>query len=346
MDKKVIFAVAGSGKTSHIINSINEESKSLIVTYTDNNTRHLKNKIIKKFGKIPNGIKVYSYFSFLYSFCYRPLCGYELNTKGISYTKTLPKHIQRSKKNEPIHYIDSNKRLYSNRIAKLLIEFNIIPDVINRIESFFDSFYIDEVQDFASSDFNFITSLVAANLDILYVGDFFQHTFDTSRDGNIQKNLHQDFSKYRQKLKKSGLAIDTGLLARSHRCSPNICSFISDKLKILIDSHRTDSTKVQFIKDAKEVESIFNSRKIVKLFYQQSYSYPGFTDNWGNTKGLDDFNDVCVVLNPTTFKAYQNDNLESLTPTTKNKLYVACTRAKGDLYFIEESQLKKFKSNN
>jgi DNA helicase-2/ATP-dependent DNA helicase PcrA len=78
--------------------------------------------------------------------------------------------------------------------------------------------------------------------------------------------------------------------------------------------------------------------------YQKSDSYAGNTANWGNTKGLDHFQDVCVVLNPTTLKAFDSSTLDNLNPTTKNKLYVACTRAKGSLYFVSEISLKKYKA--
>ena len=80
---------------------------------------------------------------------------------------------------------------------------------------------------------------------------------------------------------------------------------------------------------------------MVKLFYQKSYSYTGNCENWGNTKGLDNFQDVCVVLNPTTFKAFKEDKLQTLPPTTKNKLYVACARANRNLHFASEKLLKE-----
>ena len=193
MDKRVVFAVAGSGKTSSIIDSLNNDSRCLIVTYTDNNTQHLRYRVIKKFGNIPSGIRIYSYFTFLYSFCFRPICGYELKTKGINFNFPLPRYSQRTKKDERKHYIDNIDRLYASRIAKLLIEFDYILDVIERIEKFFDTVCFDEVQDFAANDFNFLCSLSKANVDLRLVGDFYQHTFDTSRDGNTQKSLHDFF---------------------------------------------------------------------------------------------------------------------------------------------------------
>jgi len=31
------------------------------------------------------------------------------------------------------------------------------------------------------------------------------------------------------------------------------------------------------------------------LFFKENYKYIGRTDNWGNTKGLDDFADICIL---------------------------------------------------
>jgi len=343
MDKRVVFAVAGSGKTSSIIDRVNDDSRCLIITYTDNNTRHLKNRIIQKFGKIPEGVRVYSYFTFLYSFCYRPLCGYELKTKGINFNYPLPQYTQRTRKNTREHYIDKNNRLFSSRIAKLLIEFDVVPEVKQRIEKFFDLVCVDEVQDFAANDFNFICGLANTNVEMQLVGDFYQHTFDTSRDGQTQKALHDCFDKYCKKLTNAGFSIDLESLSHSHRCSPSVCSFVEKGLEIEIQSHREDEVEVHLIVDAQEIDLVYSDDSIVKLFYKKSDSYSGNVENWGNTKGLDHYQDVCVVLNPTTLKAFNAGQLAQLAPTTKNKLYVACTRAKGNLYFVSEEPLKKYK---
>ncbi|MBW4934194.1 AAA family ATPase [Marinobacter sp. F4206] len=343
MDKRVIFAVAGSGKTSRIIDWLEEDSRCLIVTYTDNNTRNIRNRVLRKFGRIPEGIKVYSYFTFLYSFCFRPLCGYELKSKGINFNYPLPKYSQRSRKDKIEHYFDKNGRLLSSRIAKFLIEFDVLPEVVERIENFFDLVCIDEVQDFAANDFNFLCALASANIDIQLVGDFYQHTFDTSRDGNTQKNLHACFDKYCEKLSKAGFYIDLESLSHSYRCSPSVCSFVKNQLAIEIESHRKDEVDVRLVDQSQEIEDIVFNNSIVKLFYQKSSSYYGYTENWGSTKGIDHFEDVCVVLNQKTFHAFSSGKLDQLPSTTKNKLYVACTRAKGNLYFVNEKELKKYK---
>ena len=42
--------------------------------------------------------------------------------------------------------------------------------------------------------------------------------------------------------------------------------------------------------------------------------------NWGASKGIDSFEDVCVVLNKTAQKLLENRKLIELNPKTKNKL--------------------------
>jgi len=45
MDKRIILAVAGSGKTTHIVNSLSTNKRSLIITYTISNLENLSKKI-------------------------------------------------------------------------------------------------------------------------------------------------------------------------------------------------------------------------------------------------------------------------------------------------------------
>ena len=85
MDKRVILAVAGSGKTSDLVASLDEEQRFLIVTYTELNHDNLRRKIIQRFGYFPVNITLYTYFSFLHGFCYRPFLRSAKNTKGMTF---------------------------------------------------------------------------------------------------------------------------------------------------------------------------------------------------------------------------------------------------------------------
>lgn len=339
MDKRVVFAVAGSGKTHLIIDRLTEQSRALIITYTDKNTVNLKQRVFKKFGYIPAGIRIYTYYKFLYSFCFKPVIGHKLPSKGITWE--LPSRY--AKKGTRQHYIDNTGRLYGNRISKLLQEADSIPELAERIEKYFDQLYIDEIQDFAGNDFNLICRLAKAGIEQLLVGDFFQHTFDTSRDGNVNAKLHHDYANYQQAFHKAGFTVDITHLSHSYRCSPQVCDFVTQQIGIDIQSHRGDDTRLEFIECSERANQLFECSSTVKLFYQSSNRYAGFTENWGATKGQDCYEDICVVLNPTTLKHFQSGTLHNLPAQTKNKLYVACTRAKGNLYFVPEKLYKHHK---
>ena len=98
MDKRVIFAVAGSGKTTYIINSLKKDERVLIVTYTLGNYNNLLNKIANMFnGELPANIEVMTYFTFLYRFCYKPFLADEIKAKGITYERNTNKYIGQDK---------------------------------------------------------------------------------------------------------------------------------------------------------------------------------------------------------------------------------------------------------
>ena len=86
MDKRVIFAVAGSGKTTHIVNSLSVDKRSLIVTYTISNYENLSRKIVEKYGgNWPNNVTLMTYFQFLFRFCYKPFLADLVKARGIIY---------------------------------------------------------------------------------------------------------------------------------------------------------------------------------------------------------------------------------------------------------------------
>lgn len=339
MDKRVVFAVAGAGKTTHIVSQLDESSRALIVTYTNNNLYNLKKKIADKFGYIPDGIRVISYFTFVYSFCYRPFLLHKLKTTGILYEPNKNTFARKANDN---YYISPSRRLYSNRIALLIQEKRLLDEVRQRLSKYYDLFIVDEVQDISGHDFNLLLEVAKANTQTLFVGDFHQYTYATSSDGNVNKTLHIDFDKYKERFTKADLTIDETLLVKSYRCSPTTCEYVSANLKISIESHKTDTTEIRELEDA-EIDTIMSDDSVIKLFYQDSSKYTVSCRNWGDSKGEDRYIDVCIVLNPTTYAKFRADKLDELNTMTKNKLYVAMTRASGNIYFVSQTKVGDFK---
>lgn len=340
MDRRLILAVAGSGKTTYLINHLNLERNCLIVTYTENNLIHIRKCVIRKFGYVPENITLLSYFQFLLRVCYRPFYKEKVRARGVSWNMLDPK-TQKLNRNQLTFYITKNKYLHYNRIAKLC-QFKA-EYIRERIEKYYDCFMFDEVQDLGGHDFDLIRMIVPQNKDCLFVGDFFQHTFETSLDGNLHKGLYKDLNKYIKEWEITGIAVDTQTLSNSHRCSPTICQYVTENIGINIASYRVDTTNIYYIDNQADADALFSDRTKAKLFLQESNKYNCYGINWGASKGLDDFQDICIVLNASTLKVYLKGSLCDLVPSTRNKLYVACTRSKGNIYFIPHTFTDKYK---
>lgn len=340
MDKRLILAVAGSGKTTFLVNQIDYTRRYLIVTYTNNNLNNLRNKIIRKFGYLPNNVLLLSYFQFLWTICYSPYLKDRCKAKGITFLN--PPQYTIFRPNTKSFYMTSNGFLYSNRIAKLCQQYDLCKLIANRIDKYFDCFYFDEVQDLAGHDFNFALNIIPENTDVLFVGDFYQHTFDTSRDGNLNKGLYDNYKRYCKKWITVGFSIDTESLSKSYRCSPSVCSYVQNYLGIRIESHRSEESLIVFVDQQLDTDELV-TRGLPFLFFRNRNKYLCNGMNWGETKGLDTFEDVAIVLHSDALIKYRNNMLNLLASETKNKLYVACTRARGNIYFIPYNFMECYK---
>jgi len=331
--KSIIFAVAGSGKTTRLIRDLNINDRFLFIVYTNNNLLNIQKGIIEKFGYMPNNVQCYTYFSFLFTWGIRPFLiqNYPRIT-GLNYD--IPPRF--FKKNDVRHYI-KNGRIYHSRAYDFIKSSDLESKLFERISKFFDIVYIDEVQDFAGHDFDFIMRLGCATFSAMCVGDFFQHTFDTSRDGTKNKNLHNDYNVYTKKF--SGFSFEIPLLI-CYRCPPAVCAFISSKLGIPMTADPQNSVLVtpSLVTDQDHIQHIMEDTSIAKLFYQESSKYKCNAMNWGDCKGIS-LSHVCVILNAKTYSLFLADKLCEMAPSTKNKFYVACTRTRGRLFFIEEKKI-------
>lgn len=343
-NKKLIHAVAGSGKTRFIIDNIDPSKRNLIITYTVNNQQILEQRLIKKFGRIPKDTHIFGVFEFLYTFCLVPY--FYGRPKGINFN-----YIKKNRWDN--NSVDKDGRIIHNQLSHALLEGKIIYNKIqrklehsylDRIDQFFDFIFVDECQDFGAYDFEWMLSLSKLNATVYLLGDFYQKTYSTSLSGNKGKGIHSDINKWFEAFKKNDFDVDVTSLSNSHRCPPEICEFIKEKLGINIISSKPKCglEKIKLLKKRDEIDCVMRNDDTMKLFYQKSSQYDCNSLNWGESKGAE-FNNVCVVLNNETWNHYEKDTLSNLAPSTKAKFYVACTRALANLYLVAEKEVANYK---
>lgn len=337
MTKKLLQAVAGSGKTQLIIdNLINNKNQIAIITYTEVNQKVLKDRIISAFdGALPSNIHVFGLFQFLYIFCILP---YETDRpKGINFnTLTTNAHNQ-------YIYKDKFGCFYKDRLSKYVLDSH--NSYIQRIDTFFSQVYIDEVQDFGGDDLNWLWSLKSCDADVIAVGDYFQGTFQTSSRGNTNKKVKSDLANYKNAFEENNYLFDDKTLRKSRRCTQSTCQFVRKNLGI--DIFADDSNAIgelpRIIQDEDNFLELWKNKQIKKLFYQEHVKYDCSNSmNWGEAKGITE-EDVCVIPTKGIFKMILSNNFGAIASRTKAGFYVACTRAKGNIFFLDPTLANKYK---
>lgn len=371
MDKKIILAVAGSGKTYTLCNSINPNERNLILAFTHQNLKNITSELVKKFKEIPHSTKIWTFDSFVYNNFILPFeptivssfGKEEFHSNGITLNeppesdwvrnnlrkKSKSNYNKYYKKDELFHYIDPNTKCYYNKTTSELAIYCkklIIERALKRLQKFFDNIYIDEFQDFRKFDYDLICEISKSFTSVLLVGDYYQHSvIGDKNSGRPYKNSNKDIISYEEfklNLEKLGFFVDTTSLNKSRRCSKEICQFVKENLNINIDSEGKNDGKVIYVKE-EDACKILNDDSIIKLTYKKSNTYPFKARNWSYSKG-DTYKNVCVILTKTvtdknTQKLKLKDNEESIV---KNMLYVALTRTAGDLYIMTQSTLEKY----
>ena len=374
MAKRVILAVAGAGKTYHICHALQSEKKNLILAYTHENIHNIKRELISAYGKVPELTNVMTFDAFIYRYL---VCPYEptilqyfgregFKRKGITtQNPPLKQTIVRardgskraianprySSKDKLEHYISPSGYYYCATLSELILQvkkgkFSLIKEVAAILNMFYDQIMIDEFQDFREHDFDLITGLAKHLDNILLVGDYFQHSVSAiNNSGKPFKNKGKDvgYSDFISMLKKLHFEVDETTLQTSRRCSQKVCNYIQNKLAINIVSGTDHNGEVIWVKE--NIQEILENDAITKLVYNNAVKYAFAAVNWSYSKGAT-MDNVCVILTE-DFDSMDNSGFScvSLSSSTVNKLYVAMTRTRGNLYLLKGTDFKKIRTS-
>jgi DNA helicase-2/ATP-dependent DNA helicase PcrA len=343
LNNKLIVAAAGSGKTTFLVEEAlktKEDQNILITTFTEANEAGIKNKIIEKNKFIPANVIVQTWFSVLLQHGVRPYQGYFFNhdIKGMhlvsgqsgSYTKETD--VEK-------HYFDKKHRIYSDKISKFLIKCQETSGgkVLDRLSQIYPNIFVDEVQDLAGYDLDFLKLLFSSNINILLVGDPRQGTYSTN---NATKNKKYKKSAILNFFEDDSINIDKDdqSLTINHRSTPAICDF-SNRLfpqhqKTTSGNTKTTSHDGMFLVRTKDVDHYLSYYQPIQLRdSRKTLIENGYlVMNFGESKGLS-FDRALIYPTAPIVKWFKDNNCD-LAPISRSKLYVAITRARYSVAFV------------
>lgn len=345
MSNKLIIAAAGSGKTTYLVNKALEirDKKILITTFTDANEQEIYKKFIEINGSVPSNVTIRTWFSFLLQHGVRPyqsvICSEKITglllvteKSGLKYQgRTGPVYYAETECQK--HYLNTDGRIFSDKISKFVCKANELSSgcVIDRLCRIFSYIFIDEVQDLAGYDLEFVKLLSSSNVRLILVGDPRQVTYHTHneqkykkyKDGKIEDFIRNECKKFE---------IDKASLGTSYRNNEGICR-LANKLYSNYDACKWIAQPITghdgiffvnpgdvdyYLKKYNPMQLRDSAKKTVNLEYKVL--------NFGISKGLT-FDRVLIY--PTKpMLDWLLDHTKELKPESRSRLYVALTRAK------------------
>ena len=368
MDKTVILAVAGAGKTYHICHNIDPTKRNLILAFTHENINNIQKELCAAHGCVPELTTVATFDSFVYHnfvLPYEPSIAQHFGapgfiSHGICTVDPPPMRIpvrggrmvpnpHYFKKDNLAHYITKRNQYYCATLSELVLQVkhnreSLVKRVATRLNLFFDCILIDEFQDFREYDYELILTLANQLQDVVLVGDYHQHSVSaTNNSGKPFKKRTDDVSydEFIAELKNAGFKVDLTTLDKSRRCSSEICQYVREKLGINISSHGNNIGSVIWVDE--NAAAILEDQQIIKLLYKDAARYSFRAINWSYSKG-DTMDAACVILTDNFEKLADDEfSTKGISESTINKLYVAMTRSCGNLYLMRSSTFKEIR---
>lgn len=347
-NNEVLISAAGSGKTTYIVDrALNENHKKiLILTYTRDNLKQIKKKFVNKSGIIPSNVEVRSWYSFLLSECARPYQNFLYNKKRIKsiYFSNGKSTMFTKKSDTRKYYFKNDEYIYTDKISNFICRCNFESGnlILDRLEMMFDSIFIDEVQDLAGYDFDFLDLLFSSKINIVLVGDNRQATYFTNSSPKNKKFKGKnilDLFKYWEEEKKCIIKYRN----KCYRSNQTICNF-ADSLypnmekTISKNSETTGHDGIYHIRK-KDMDQYIKKYNPQLLRYDRRTKLEGTNIiNFGESKGLT-FERVLIIPNGKIKSFLKTGNYDHVEKS-KAKFYVAITRAKYSVTFLYDDEVK------
>lgn len=344
---KIIIAAAGSGKTTELVKRaiVNEQERILITTFTIDNSEEIRKKFFQEVGYIPNNVKIQTWFSFLLNECVRPYQNVLYDKKRIENIEFISGQSSKwiSKNDIERYYFSSGTRIYTDKICDFICRVNNASKgaVINRLEGLYDIIMIDEIQDLAGPDLDFLYMLLTSNINTIMVGDNRQATYFTNNARKNKKFKGEHIFELFRNWESEGLC----LIKYKQECrrSNQIICDMADSLypnmpkSVSLNETLTGHDGVFFIR-SKDVQSYVERYSPKILRYNKVTKIQDNLNalNFGKSKGLT-FDRVLIFSNGPINKYLKTGNIEAVSKS-KAGFYVAITRARHSVTFVTDEK--------
>jgi DNA helicase-2/ATP-dependent DNA helicase PcrA len=368
LPRKLLIASAGAGKSERIAKEALERAangrKVLLLTYTINNQFELVRAIcrINKFQ--PETIVVKGWFSFLLDDMIRPYqrCILDQRVSGITFDSRNPHllegktfHIKgRTEKIgdhwNPRHYVTRDNHAHTYYLAKLAtrIHEQTGGKPARRLAEIYDAIFIDEIQDLVGWDFAVVRAILGTSIaELDCVGDFRQSIYETSETSKKPQTIAEKFAEF------AAMGFATKDLAISWRCIQSICD-LADRLHASDGLYSPTKSQVTVVPpEHADHQGIFAVPASRLKEYLEKYNpvilrrnrqtEEELCDgraayNFGESKGMG-FERVLIIPPDPHAKFLCGDTTafkKAKTDESRNKLYVAITRAKYSVAFCHK----------
>jgi ATP-dependent DNA helicase UvrD/PcrA len=342
-NNRAIIAAAGSHKTQFIIESARDAPitwRQLITTFTTKNCDQIRDRLQQARGYVPPNVKVQGWFSFLINEAARPyqsvLTGQNDYIRSLNFKANRPPGLARAK--WWIYYFDGRGDFRPEGVAEFAYRANKATGgrVIRRLERLYDEIYIDELQDLAGYDLDFLDLLFASEkIQVTVVGDPRQYTYSTNRgrqNSGYRGHAMMDWLGERAKI------CPVEERPKSWRCNQQICDW-ADALypgfqpTTSYNDKRTEHDGVFYVAKEDVPEYVKTYQPTILRWNKHADTFGLPAQNMKASKGCT-FERVLIFPTGTMLSYLKHRDPSKLKTLSLATLYVAVTRAQHSVAFV------------